>query len=341
MKINLSQLPQLFNRGLSPFYWLSSDDSVLQEEALSLILNEAEKRGFVNKQHFVVSNQFDDPALWQSLHNRCLWQQKKVILIHLNASKLTQKGAHHFLECLRLIDSDTMLIIQSLKLEAKIDQSTWYKQADAKGVFLPLWPLTAREQENWLNNKISAFQMNLEDAAKRALLTHFDGNLLATKNALHTLKLAYKNSSIDEQAVLALITPQGDYTVNQLTDAILQTDGTKAERILQNLRKQGVEIILILWSVLRELRLLTLLSSNPMPTDSDLATYRLWPQRKAVLQQAAKRLPNSQWKTLFKTATRCDKIIKGAESGNPWLLLSELICAMSSANTALPLLQKE
>ncbi|MCD6046237.1 MAG: polymerase subunit delta [Gammaproteobacteria bacterium] len=334
MKINLGQLPALLNRGLAPFYWLSSDDAVLQEEALSLILDEAQKNGFHEKQHFALSSQFDDDALWQSLHNRCLWQQKKIISIHLSAGKLTQKGANHFLECLRLVNSDTMLIIQSLKLEAKLDQSAWYKSADAKGVFLPLWPLTEKEQQKWLNDKIKAFQLNLDDAARHALLINFDGNLLATKNALHTLKLAYKESSISEKEVLALITPQGDYNLNQLTDAILQAEGTKAERIVQHLRLQGVEIVLLLWAVLRELRLLTLLSSNPMPSDQDLLSYRLWPQRKALLLQAARRLPHSQWKALFKTAAACDKIIKGVELGNPWLLLSQLVCSMSTGATS-------
>lgn len=335
MKINLAQLPSLLPRGLSSFYWLSSDDSVLQEEALSLILDEAQKNGFNEKQHFVLSNQFDDDALWQSLHNRSLWQQKKIILIHLNAGKLTQKGAGHFLECLRLLNNDTLMIVQSLKLEANQYQSTWYKSSDAKGVFLPLWPLTEKELHKWLQDKIKIFQLNIDTAGMHALLTNFDGNLLAAKNALHTLKLAYKETAIGEEEVLALITPQGDYNLNQLTDAILQAQGTKAERILQHLRLQGLEIVLILWTVLRELRLLALLSDKPMPSDQELVSYRLWPQRKAILLQAAQRLPNFQWKKLFNTAYTCDKIIKGVAPGNPWLLLSQLVCSMSTANSPL------
>lgn len=333
MKINLAQLPSLLTRGLSSFYWLSGDDSVLQEEALSLILEEAQKKGFSEKQHFMLSSQFDDDALWQSLHNRTLWQQKKIVLIHLNAGKLTQKGANHFLACLPLVNANTLLVVQSLKLESNQYQSTWYKSADAKGFFLPLWPLTEKEYEKWLQDKIQSFQLNLDKAAKQALWINFEGNLSATKNALHTLKLAYKEKAINEKEVLALITPQGDCTLNQLTDAILQAEGIKAERILQNLRNQGLECALILWTILRELRLLTLLSSNPMPSDSDLSAYRLWPQRKALLQQAAGRLPNFEWRKLFNIASRCDKIIKGAESGNPWMLLSQLICNMSAANT--------
>ncbi len=335
MKINLAQLPSLLLRELSSFYWLSSDDSVLQEEALSLILDKAHKNGFSEKQHFVLSNQFDDDALWQSLHNRSLWQQKKIILIHLNAGKLTQKGAGNFLDCLRLLNSDTLLIIQSLKLETNQYQSNWYKNACAQGVFLPLWPLTEKELQKWLQDKINFFQLTIDITGVNALLTNFDGNLLAAKNALHTLKLAYKETPIGEKEVLSLITPQGDYTVNQLTDAILHAQGTKAERILQHLRLQGLEIVLILWAILRELRLLTLFSSNPIPSDQDLISYRLWPQRKAMLRQAAQRLPNSQWKRLFNTAAACDKIIKGVEPGNPWLLLSQLICNMSIANNPL------
>lgn len=331
MRINLAQLPPSLNRGLSAFYWLSSDDSVLQEEALSLILEAAEKKGFNEKQHFALSNQFDDDALWQSLHNRSLWQQKKMLLVHLNAGKLIQKGAANFLECLRLLNNDTLLIVQSLKLESNQAQSAWYKEADTKGVFVPLWPLTEKELQKWLLDKIQFFQLNMDMTGMNALLTHFDGNLLALKNALQTLKLAYPKDVIREKDVLAFITPQGNYTINQLTDAVLHADSIKAERILQQLRLQEEEILLILWSVLRELRLLTLLSSNPPPSDSELASYRLWPQRKALLIQAAQRLDNIEWQALFRVAALCDQIIKGVKSGDPWRVLSQLICAISTA----------
>ncbi len=338
MKINLAQLAPSLNRGLSAFYWLSCDDPALQEDALSAILTEAQKQGFNEKQHFVLSTQFDDAGLWQSLHNRCLWQEKKIILIHLNAGKLTQNGATHFLDCLRLITADTLLIIQSLKLESNQYQSTWYKTADPKGIFLALWPLAEKEWQKWLNDSIKAFQLRIDPAGIQALWSNFDGNVLGAKNALQTLKLAYNDKAISEQDILALITPQGDYTLNQLTDAILNAEGIKAQRILNYLRLQGVEIVLLLWAVLRELRLLSLLSDNPVPSDKDLLAYRLWPQRKALLQQAALRFPNPHWKALFKTAATCDTIIKGRKPGNPWIVLSQLVCSMS---TATPLLAME
>lgn len=337
MKINLPQLAPALSRGLAAFYWLSGDDAVLQEEALSLILEAAQKQGFSEKQHFTLTSQFDDAALWQALHNRSLWQQRKIILIHLNSGKLTQKGAAHFLDCLPLLNQDTLVIIHSLKLEANQYQTAWYKTADAGGVFVTLWPLAEREWQKWLNDKIKILALNIDASGINALLTHFDGNLLAAKNALHALKLAYPNTAITATEVLALITPQGDYNLNQLTEAIVQGEAAKAERILQHLNLQGVEIILILWAVLRELRLLTLLSSKPIPSDKDLAAYKLWPQRKAMLQQAAQRLRNREWQALFPTAAHCDKIIKGVAAGDPWLILSVLVCTMASAKAPLPL----
>lgn len=331
MKINLAQLTPNLNRGLAPFYWLSGDDTVLQEEALSLILEAAQQQGFKEKQHFTLTSQFDEPALWQVLHNRCLWQQQQIILIHLNAGKLAQKGAAHFLECLSSLHQDTLLIVHSPKLETNQYQSTWYKKAEVQGVFVTLWPLTEKEWQKWLEDKIKAFQLKLDESGINALLLNFDGNLLAAKNALQTLKLAYPHQAITATEVLALITPQGDYNVSQLTEAILQGSAAKAERILQQLRLQGLEIILILWAVLRELRLLSLLSAKPVPSDKELASYRLWPQRKAMLQHAAQRQPNREWKALFATAALCDKIIKGAAPGDPWMLLSALVCTMASA----------
>lgn len=337
MKINLPQVVSVLSRGLAPFYWLSGEDTVLQEEVLSLILEEAQQQGFKEKQHFTLTAQFDEPGLWQALHNRSLWQQQKVILVHVNSGKLTQKGATNFLDCLSALHKDTLLIVQSSKLEANQYQSAWYKTAETRGVFVTLWPLAEKEWQKWLQDKIKTFQLNLDESAINALLVNFEGNLLATKNALQGLKLAYPNQIITASEVLALITPQGDYNLNQLTDTILEGNAIKAERILQHLRLQGLEIILILWAVLRELRLLSLLSDKPIPSDSALAAYRLWPQRKVLLQQAARRLPNPDWKSLLVTAAHCDKIIKGVLPGDPWLVLSSLICTMTKAKAPLPL----
>ncbi len=333
MKITLTELPFSLKRNLASFYWLSGEDAILQEEALSLILNKAQEQGFTEKQHFTLTSQFEDPALWQALHNRSLWQDRKILLAHLNAGKLTQKGASHFSECLAGIHSDILLIIQSSKLENNQYQSAWYKAAEARGVFVNLWPLNEREWQKWLTESIKTFELKLDASGIDALLFHCEGNLLAAKNALRSLKLAYADQNIGEAEVLALLTPQGHYTLNQLTDAILQGKGVKAENILQHLSRQGFENNLIIWALLRELRLLTLFSGNPLPTDAELSAYKLWPQRKASLQQAAKRLPYAEWQALFKKALRCDKILKGVLPGEPELILSHLVCTMSTAKT--------
>ena len=160
---------------------------------------------------------------------------------------------------------------------------------------------------------------------------------MSAKNALQGLKLAYADQNISDAEVLALLTPQGNYTLNQLTEAILQGKGSKAENILQHLSRQGFENNLILWALLRELRLLTLFSRSPLPPDTELSAYKLWPQRKASLQQAAKRLPYAEWQALFKKALHCDKILKGVLPGEPELILSHLVCTMAKTPFAVTL----
>ena len=328
MKINLTQLTPQLSRSLAKFYWLSGDDAALQEEALALILEKATQNGFIDKKQFALSTQLEDHSLWQAIYNQDLWQQKKIILIHLNGSKLTQKGAAFFLECLKGLTEDILLIVQSAKLESAQYQTTWFKTADVDGVFIQLWPLTEKEWQKWLHDKIKCLGLTIDANGLSLLLHYFDGNLSAAKNALATLKLAFSQQTINETDIVALLTPQGEYTLNQLTDSILQGNAAKAERILQQLRQQGLEANLILWALVRELRLLTLLSDSPPATNEELAPYRLWPQRKAALQQASKRLANDQWKHCFKLAHHCDKIAKGIITDNIWLKLSQFTCAM-------------
>ncbi len=330
MKINLNQLePTLKQQGLAPIYVLSGDDPILQQDALNLIVDKAASLGFHDKKTFNVSSNFDSPELYLETQNLDLFSAKKILLVRFNSAKLNATASQSFLDWLKLSHPDILLIVQMPKLDADQAKSKWHKTVEEKGQLVLLWPLNDKAFETWLKQRILALNLKIDAQGIAHLKQAFDGNLLAAHNALQGLALAYSQEPISEAELLSFITPEGHYPLFQLTDEILQGHPRKVARILTQLQKQGVEATLILWALLRELRLLCLLSHTPPIPDASLAPYRLWPQRKMALQSASHRLETKQWKTLFKMAELCDKMIKGQEKGDPFWILHHLSLRMA------------
>jgi DNA polymerase-3 subunit delta len=105
---------------------------------------------------------------------------------------------------------------------------------------------------------------------------------------------------------------------------MLGGEGLRVTRILRGLREEGVESVLILWSVTRELRALASVAAalaRGAPQDTALREAGVWPRRKALVTQALGR--HSDWQALLLDAAAADRAIKGA-APDPWSALESL-----------------
>jgi len=100
-------------------------------------------------------------------------------------------------------------------------------------------------------------------------------------------------------------------------------------------QQEGIEAIIVLWAVHRELRqLCSMAKSMEMgePLDRVLAKFRVWDKRKAVVKRGLSRFRFKQWQQLLLRCSTIDQTIKGLHPGDVWFQLSQLCLAMAKVN---------
>src|SRR5690606_3045292 len=132
---------------------------------------------------------------------------------------------------------------------------------------------------------------------------------------------------LDAATVQAAVADSARFDVFGLVDTALAGGVARSQRMLTGLRGEGVEPVLILWALAREIRSLAAMAgevARGTPPGQVMGESRVWESRKAAVGAALGRLRPPQWQRLLRQAAALDRIIKGQAPGNPWDELVQL-----------------
>jgi len=172
------------------------------------------------------------------------------------------------------------------------------------------------------------------------LTDRVEGNLLAAAQEIEKLKLFSNDGVIDEQSIQNCVSNSARYDVFKLIDTSLQGNTGKSLKILNSLRSDGNEPSIILWAFCKEIRQLInirQLVEKGTPPQQAFQQFRIWDNRKPLLQSCLKRHSIHSLNSLLNTATTIDHSIKGLHAGSPWVGLSRLTLQLASPSNQQPL----
>ena len=109
---------------------------------------------------------------------------------------------------------------------------------------------------------------------------------------------------------------------------MLLGDVVRTSRIIGGLKSEGVEPILMLWALSREIRLITQITEANISVDAAMSKFRVWDNRKSLIRKVLSRHRAPRWRLFLKRCAKIDKVIKGVEQGRAWdelLMLSTQI----------------
>jgi DNA polymerase-3 subunit delta len=155
--------------------------------------------------------------------------------------------------------------------------------------------------------------------AAQLLAERVEGNMLAAAQEVDKLLLLYGPGQLSLEQLEEGVANSARYNVFELVDTALLGDVPRSVRVLQGLYGEGVEPVLILWALLRELRSLALMAeqlAQGQPLGQIFTAHRIWDNRKAAVGAALQRHRPATWQALVRLGGRIDRIVKGAEQGN-------------------------
>lgn len=332
MKITIDRLKPTLNKSLSPIYLVSGDETLLVEEASLMIREHAQQNNFTERQVFHVNSKFDWNNLLASANSLSLFGDNSILELRMPADQLNEAGKKALQDYAANPPQNKILLIITKKLSAPTQNTKWYKEIEKSGVFVQIWPITKQQLPNWITQQLEQHDITMDKNAIDFLVENTEGNLLAAKQAIEKITLLYDKKQLTLQEVVAAISDNARFDVFILADTALSGDTKRTTRILTGLQEEGIEPILILWTLAREIRSLSLMRHQLQQGESvDNILYKnhVWEKRKPLIRLALKRHSQKSLLNLLQLAAKIDRIIKGAEAGNAWDALLTLSIKLS------------
>ena len=327
MRLRFDSLTSHVQQPLLPIYWVSGDEPFQLDEAARLIRQAAQQQGYSERQVFHAERGFDWDQLRQSADSLSLFAERKLIELRLPSGKPGSDGSKALQAYADAAPQDTLLLIISGKLEPAAQKSKWLNAVESAGAWLAIWPIESARLPQWLAQRMKLRNLQASPEALRLLSERSEGNLLAADQELEKLLLLYGPGTLDLAQVQAAVTDSARFDVFGFVDEAIDGHAERVSRMLFGLRAEGVEPVLVLWALEREIRGLAQMArscAGGTSPDQAMAALRVWDKRKPLIRKALSRDKAGHWERLLQQCGRLDRLIKGQGTGRVWDELLEL-----------------
>jgi DNA polymerase-3 subunit delta len=339
VKIPANQLISSTKNSLLPCYLVTGDEPLLVQEALDAIRAGARQQGFAARELHVATAGFDWDELTASSANLSLFAEKRIVELRLPTGKPGRQGGASIIGLLEHAGDDLLLLISAPKLDRSAAASKWAKAVESHGALVQVWPIDLRELPSWISGRMRQAGLKPDRNAVRLIADRVEGNLLAADQEIQKLHLLLGEGEVTVDDVNKAVTDSSRYDVYKLADAAVAGDAARALRVLDGVRAEGTEPVIVVWALTRELRVLGRLADmvqSGAELGSALQKSGVWRNRQAIVRSCVARHRTSDLYRLLKIARRADAAAKGQSGENAWQLATEIVLglAMGSAKAA-------
>ena len=329
MRIASQQLSAHLQKGLAPIYLLSGDEPLQMIEAADSIRHQAQSNGYREREVLEVDARFDWSRLMAEADSLSLFAEQRIIDLRIPSGKPGNEGSKALNEYCTRPPDDLLLLVTLPKLEKSQTASKWFKAIDKVGVTVQIWPVDVGRLQSWIGQRMRSAGLTPSGDVIPMLAERIEGNLLAARQEIEKLLLLFGPGVITPEQLAESVADSARYDVFGLIDAALAGKVSRCVRILNGLQAEGTPEPVVLWAIVRELRLLTSLAGDMAGGRSAqqavAARREVWEKRKPLVIKGLQRLQPQEWQQLLLLCGRTDRAIKGWERSDPWLLMRETV----------------
>jgi DNA polymerase III subunit delta len=327
MRIKPEQLASHLAKGLKPLYCIYGDEPLLILEAADQIRHTARAQGYTEREIYQVEGRFNWQTLLNAGDNLSLFSDRRFVDIRIPSGKPGADGGKALQNYSANLPADTVTLITLPKLDRQTTSAKWFGALDDAGVMIAVYPVSNEQLPRWIGERLSQQQQQADSETLRFLAQKVEGNLLAAQQEIRKLALLFPAGRLDFASVRDAVLDVARYDVFKLADALLSSDVPRLIRMLEGLRNEGEAPTLILWTITRELRILTRLKTaqnNGIAPSRLMREVGVWESRQALVERALQRVRLDTLANSLRQAAAIDRMIKGLLNEDPWAALRQL-----------------
>ena len=320
------QLRAQLKEGLRAAYLLLGNDPLLLQESHDAVRQIAAPQGFDEHHSFTLDNSTD----WQEIFSLCqamsLFATRQTLSIQLPENGPNAAINEQLATLVSLLHSDLLLIVRGNKLTKAQENAAWIAALANQSVLVTCQTPEQAQLPKWVAARARQNNLQLDDAANQLLCYCYEGNLLALAQALERLSLLWPDGKLTLPRVEQAVNDAAHFTPFHWVDALLAAKSKRALHILQQLRLEGSEPVILLRTLQRELLLLVNLKrqSAHTPLRALFDKHRVWQNRRGITTEALNRLSPEQLRQAVQLLTRAELTLKQDYGQSIWSELESL-----------------
>jgi len=332
MKLTYFQLEAHLAKHLASLYLISGDELLLKQDAIQWIRKTAKNAGYSERIRLSPETGAEGERLYSMLYSTSLLAEKRLLELDFREStpnKITGKILQEYAEKPL---SDTILLMDIGKVDAKLAKSTWIKAFEKSGVVVTIWPIPHEQLPQWILKRAHKYKLQFNPDAAHLLADYVEGNLMAAAQTIEKLYLLKPEKPVDIQLIQTILTNESRFTIFDFIDSLIAGEKSRTLHILNNLKEDGTEPVLILWGITRELRLLADYAKQIQQGctyEQLFQKLRIYSRRQMPIRNFLSKFTVADCYRLLTHAAEIDKIAKGAVLGNVFECL-QLFCLRTS-----------
>lgn len=327
MRIKPEQLAAHLAKDLKPLYCVYGDEPLLVLEAADQIRQAARAQGYSEREIYQVEGRFNWQTLLDSGNNLSLFSSRRLVDMRIPSGKPGVDGGKALQSYCAALPADSVTLITLPKLDRQATAAKWFAALDNAGATIAVYPVSNEQLPRWIGERLTQQKQQADSDTLRFLAQKVEGNLLAAQQEIRKLALLFPAGRLDFASVREAVLDVARYDVFKLADALLLSDVPRLMRMLDGLRNEGEAPTLILWTITRELRILTRLKTaqnSGMPPARLMRDVGVWESRQAMVEKALQRVKLDTLTHCLRQAAAIDRMIKGLVNEDPWDALKQL-----------------
>lgn len=320
-----------------PCYLVYGEEPLLVVEAADAIRAALLADAETSREVFHLEPGFDWQRFAIGTTNGSLFAERRLIELRIGDQKLGDPGSKALQAYCDAPPAETIILMTAGRIDAQGQRSRWFRAIEQIGVTIGTWPPRRDRLDGWIltraRNRADGLQLTAEGAA--FLAQRVEGNLLAAAQEIDKLALLFEpGAAVSAEQLASCLEDSTRYDIFDLTDAAVRGNFCRGARILNVLRNEGIDPILVLWGLSREVRLICTIHqacNNGQSMTRALSNAKVVEFKKPLIAQAVQRLSGRQLKRILQRCAGMDQRFKGAPSEGlprPWDELLALLRAL-------------
>ncbi|XKM14095.1 DNA polymerase III subunit delta [Orbaceae bacterium ac157xtp] len=302
------------------FYLTVGSDPYLQQLAQSQIQTKYRQLGF-EQRIFTIDNQVDWNLIFDATQAMSLFSSQTLIVLQFGENALNVAITKKLEQLTANLSSDVNILISLAKMTKTQENATWLKPLLDQLIIVTCNTPEIAQLPQWINQQLINLNLKIEPQGIELLSYHYEGNLLALAQTLERLKLLYASANIVSYAqVEQNINDSAVFTPYQWVDAMLLGKTKRATHILQQLKMNDAEPLILLRVIQRELILLINLKkiAEKQSLKDAYDLYKVWQTRRSLITPYLNKTSLKQLYQILNKLTELEVTLKNDYSSPIW-----------------------